>query len=372
MVFKVVILINGLVKKCMHLISIVVPVYNVRNYIKQCLDSIIFQDYSNFEIILVDDGSNDGSEDICDEYAKKYNNVQVVHIENAGVSNARNVGISHCSGEWIFFVDSDDWVSPNALSVLYNQITPDTDLVVGTCVKAYKDHFEDDTSNDIHYGDFGVSERLIDLLSSCILNISSSNKLFPKDMRSGPQLTYPVLKLYRKSIIDKSCLKFSTSLSLGEDKLFNFQYITSCIGKVKFINERIYYYRMRRSSASNNINDRLKKMSSYYSAISNEISKVGISELQKFLNINIVQMFWKQLQNTSHNLKICQLWDYTYKLHKSAEFIIIKNCIKKVNVQYYSNRKAKFIVVLLKCKCLFLLTLIFRVLGNESVQLLFD
>ena len=372
MVFKVVILINGLVKKCMHLISIVVPVYNVRKYIKQCLDSIIIQDYSNFEIILVDDGSNDGSEVICDEYARKFKNVQVFHLENAGVSNARNVGMSHCLGEWVFFVDADDWITPNALSVLYSQITSDTDLVVGTCIKAYTDHFEDDTSNDVQYADFEVSERFLDLLSSCILNVSSSNKLFPQDMRSGPQLTYPVLKLYKKKIIDKFGLHFSTSLSLGEDKLFNIQYIKSCSGIVKFINERVYFYRMRKSSASYSINDRMKKMSSYYSAISNEIYNSGISGLYKFLDINIVQMFWKQLQNTSHVLKISKLWDYTCKLRKSDEYVFVLKCIKNVNIQSYSNRKARLIVFLLKCKCFFVLILIFKLLGNKSVKFLYE
>ena len=91
-------------------ISVIIPVYKVEQYIRQCLDSVIGQTYQNLEIILVDDGSPDGCGMICDEYAKKDSRVIVVHQENQGVSVARNVGIEMATGEWIMFVDPDDWL----------------------------------------------------------------------------------------------------------------------------------------------------------------------------------------------------------------------------------------------------------------------
>ena len=92
------------------LISVIVPVYNVENYIAQCIESVIKQTYTKFEIILVNDGSKDNSGKICDEYALKDERIKVIHKENAGVSSARNVGIKQSKGQWITFIDSDDWV----------------------------------------------------------------------------------------------------------------------------------------------------------------------------------------------------------------------------------------------------------------------
>ena len=101
-----------------ELISVIVPVYNVRRYLRQCLKSLESQDYPSFEIVLVDDGSTDGSGRICDEYVSKDARFSVVHQRNAGLSAARNVGLAHANGRYVSFVDSDDWVSPYYLSML--------------------------------------------------------------------------------------------------------------------------------------------------------------------------------------------------------------------------------------------------------------
>lgn len=94
-------------------ISVIVPVYNAEKTLRQCVDSILMQEYRNFELILVDDGSKDTSPQICDEYAAKDNRVKVFHKANGGVSSARNLGLDHAQGEWITFIDSDDYVTSN-------------------------------------------------------------------------------------------------------------------------------------------------------------------------------------------------------------------------------------------------------------------
>lgn len=91
-------------------VSIIVPVYNIESYVKKCINSLIDQTYKNIEIILVDDGSTDGSSVICDEYSNKYENVIVIHQENQGLSGARNSAIRRVTGEYIMFVDGDDWI----------------------------------------------------------------------------------------------------------------------------------------------------------------------------------------------------------------------------------------------------------------------
>ena len=94
----------------MKIISIIVPVYNVVQYLDQCVSSLVHQSYSAIEILLIDDGSSDGSAEICDEWSKKDSRVRVFHTENRGVAHARNIGLTHAKGNYIGFVDSDDWV----------------------------------------------------------------------------------------------------------------------------------------------------------------------------------------------------------------------------------------------------------------------
>ena len=104
------------------MISVIVPVYNVEKYIRRCIESILIQEYRNFELILVDDGSTDSSGDICEEYAKDNNRITVIHQENKGLSGARNTGISNAKGEWVVFIDSDDYISEDYLEYLYSLI----------------------------------------------------------------------------------------------------------------------------------------------------------------------------------------------------------------------------------------------------------
>lgn len=101
------------------MISVVVPVYEVELYLRRCINSIMNQTYESFELILVDDGSTDGCPQICDEYADKYGNVYVIHKNNGGLSDARNVGTLAARGEYVTYIDSDDYVSPDYLEVLW-------------------------------------------------------------------------------------------------------------------------------------------------------------------------------------------------------------------------------------------------------------
>lgn len=123
------------------LVSIIVPVYNVAPYLRRCLDSIINQTYSQLEIILVDDGSTDDSGDICDEYSRKDNRIKIIHKPNGGISSARNTGLEVAKGEYIAFVDSDDWLDLHMYESLIAafQAFPDADLVTCGIIKEYDD-----------------------------------------------------------------------------------------------------------------------------------------------------------------------------------------------------------------------------------------
>lgn len=112
-------------------LSVIVPVYNVENYLNKCVDSILRQNYKNVEIILIDDGSTDKSSMICDDYKNKYTNIHVIHKKNGGLSSARNAGLDVCTGDYISFIDSDDWIEQEMYNVMVNRaVDTNSDIVI--------------------------------------------------------------------------------------------------------------------------------------------------------------------------------------------------------------------------------------------------
>lgn len=123
--------------------SIIIPVYNVEKYICQCVDSVLEQNYSDYEILLIDDGSNDNSPEICDEYVNNNHEIYVFHKTNGGLSSARNFGLDHCRGEYIVFLDSDDWIKPGSLERINECIgTCCPDVIISTMCEVYDDREE--------------------------------------------------------------------------------------------------------------------------------------------------------------------------------------------------------------------------------------
>lgn len=218
------------------LISIIVPIYNVEKYLNKCIDSIISQTYKNIEIILVDDGSPDNCGKICDEYAKKDNRIKVIHKENGGVSSARNVGIENSNGEWIAFVDADDWIEKEYIFSLANK-AKDENADIALC-----------TYNR-------VTGNIIEKIN----NFNKKNELNAEEyliMALNPQtgFGYCWIKLFKKNIIKDT--RFDRSLLVAEDALFNIQ-ISKNINKAVVLSENLYNYR-------NNENSVVKKFDEKY------------------------------------------------------------------------------------------------------------
>ncbi|MEN2436115.1 glycosyltransferase family 2 protein [Weeksellaceae bacterium A-14] len=180
-------------------ISIIIPVYNSEKYLRECLDSVLAQTYSDFEVLLIDDGSTDASGKICEEYAFKDARFKVFHKRNGGVSAARNLGLDYAKGEWIAFVDSDDKVLENYLVDLVKYIDEETDLIIQGFQKIKK--------NTIKY-DIGINN----------ITVVDFHKLFEeiKIIDFG----YPFSKFYRRSIIKSYNITFPTQTSQAEDLLF--------------------------------------------------------------------------------------------------------------------------------------------------------
>ena len=202
------------------MISIIVPVYNTRQYLSNCIESILSQNFSNYELLLIDDGSKDGSGAICDEYAKKDTRIRVFHKENGGVSSARNLGLDHASGEWIYFVDSDDQVLPGGLQTMVDFISDDVDIVLG----GYKRY---DESGHVVYE---IDDRVV-----CIMDKKETlSTLYERHEKYYNYLCYGCIRLLRNKIIQKHNLRFDTSLRIKEDTLFLTQYICRSNGKTRY------------------------------------------------------------------------------------------------------------------------------------------
>ncbi len=137
---------------CYLRFSVIIPVYNVERYLKECIDSVLKQDYLNYEVILVDDGSTDSSGTICDLYAEKYKKVKVIHKKNGGLSDARNAGLSMAQGEYIIFVDSDDWIELDALNnfdkCLENTEIAKPDIVITRMTENYMSNNSEKTNDE--------------------------------------------------------------------------------------------------------------------------------------------------------------------------------------------------------------------------------
>ena len=210
----------------MPIVSIIVPVYNVEKYINRCIDSILAQTFNDWECILVDDGSPDKSGDICDEYAARDSRIRVIHKQNGGVSSARNAGLDVAHGEYIYFIDSDDYVELEALELLLSKAKQsEADIMVHGIV------------NDYIYKQSSTAVKYVSLPEkdySTILEMADRWGL----------LKGPVNKLFKNSIIKNKSLRFDESISYGEDTKFTFEYLVHC-HSIAFVPRHLYHYCFR-------------------------------------------------------------------------------------------------------------------------------
>jgi len=222
----------------MSVISIIIPVYKVEKYLPRCLDSILAQTFADFECILVDDDSPDNCPAICDEYASKDNRIVVIHRDNKGVAVARDTGLKKAQGEFIYFVDSDDWIEPKSLELLYKkQQETDADIVLGSIKNIF----------------LWKTETYI-------------NPEIPSDM---PPIVYfllygfkgPVAKLFKKSLFQNYTIP---DAHVGEDLIVNAQIFSIVsFGKLQKIDEIVYVYDRRTDGVISNTIKSMKNYDSY-------------------------------------------------------------------------------------------------------------
>ena len=220
-------------------ISVIVPIYNVERFLTDCLESFCAQTFDDFEVLLVNDGSKDGSGAICDEYAKKDARFRVFHLKNGGVSRARNFGLNQALGEYVCFVDSDDWVSPSFLEVLLSMMERGGEL----CICAFRSSCEGSAGTEVQDSLFlprGGTEALVPLDTR-----GEEDFLF---LNSQGRFNSPWAKLYKRSILEQHQIRFLEDMHYGEDVVFNYTYLPF-VSSVAVSSLGYYYYRIQREGA---------------------------------------------------------------------------------------------------------------------------
>lgn len=186
--------------------SVIIPVYNAKETLRRCLDSLVGQQFSNYELLLINDGSTDGSDAICREYASTYSCVRYFAKENGGVSSARNLGLEQAKGEYILFVDSDDYVSADYFATLSSALKNDTaDLLMFGYSNFGGVSTEWDTGEFYEDSEIGIAERVSSTVQQYLFSSLWS-------------------KVFKKQIIEQYNMRFGNDLAIGEDQAFIFTY----------------------------------------------------------------------------------------------------------------------------------------------------
>lgn len=284
-----------------ELISIIVPIYNVEKYLKQCINSIINQTYKNIEIILVDDGSPDKCGEICDEYSKKDDRIIVIHKKNGGLSDARNKGIDIANGEYLTFVDSDDFVENNYIEKLYNSIklnnakiaqcgiskvNESSEIIEKLC---YEESFVK-TSYEILNNWYG--KHLIE-------NVVVWNKMYAKELFKD--IRFPVGKIHEDEFTTYKLIYFSKKVTIICNPLYNYRQNNDSIMGKKFsikrldlleaLEQRIQFFKEKNEKDlyENVVRVYIKQLRMYYIKTRKYISnsnKIQKEIIEKYKEIN--------------------------------------------------------------------------------------
>ena len=318
-------------------VSIIVPVYNVENYIERCLNSLVNQTFKDIEIITINDGSTDKSLELINKYVKEDIRVSVIDLGDEGVSYCRNLGVEKANGKYIMFVDSDDWIDFNMVEVMYKKAEENNiDLVMCSYIREFKDHSKEKIFNlpeEIIYKEDKVKNELLRKLVGPV-----------KEELSNPEMLDALGtvwgKLYRADILKENKLKFVDLNEIGsaEDTLFNI-FTFNYLSKVMFLNKHMYHYwRDNPKSVTSQYNPKLKEQRKvFFKYISDFIKENNFEQVfEEALNNRIcTSVLGLGLIECSKNNKISRI-----NKIKNIKIIIneeyIRNAYKNLELKYFS------------------------------------
>lgn len=255
------------------LISIVIPIYNAEKYLEECLNSIKNQTYKNFEVIMVNDGSKDESETICKRFLEYDARFRYFTKSNGGVSSARNLGLDNVKGDFITFIDSDDWIDEKHLELLINSIKKTNSDIVVSCYKEFDNNI--DTYYTIVY-----TKQEKNLLNFEKMNRDDFLTIFPKLMSLNVCFNNAVAKLFRKELVNN--LRFDTSIKYGEDLDFYFSLYLN-VESISYVDELTYVYRIHGDSTTSNFNQEYAEQElSIFKKMFKKIQEIGLPTIHYF------------------------------------------------------------------------------------------
>ncbi len=293
-------------------VSVIIPVYNVENYIEECIKSVLTQNYDNYEIILLDDGSTDNSLEICKKFEDDIK-IKIIHNQNHGVSITRNEGINIANGEYIIFIDSDDCISYTFIEDLVEAIEKnDADIAICGYTRNRLE-LNKDEGNDI----------------SIIQADDYLNMLFKNNLSE----CYVWNKIFKRNIIINSNIYFPECISIWEDMYFLINYLNN-INKVAIINKKLYFYRIRMESTINN-SDTTSKIEEKILILKlikeNCRGKISVEE-QKILEKKYISSLLRYLMKCNKEKNIYQKKEILKKIKNSESFMFLN---RKEKIKYY-------------------------------------
>ena len=227
------------------LIGVIVPVYKVEKYVAECIESILAQTYTNFRLILVDDGTPDNAGKICDEYAKKDSRITVIHQENAGVTRARARGVEEATDcEWITFVDGDDTIPNTAIATLYEANSENTDIIIASAEHLVYDNADNliEKIEPLHYIDGIITtEEYLEILFRENYNTKNGVAISPA----------PWAKLFRSKLFKESTLNTPRDIVIAEDLIMNINLALQTRNNIQIVSKTTYNYRVYSNNTSN-------------------------------------------------------------------------------------------------------------------------
>lgn len=278
------------------IISIIVPVYKVEKYLHRCLDSIIVQTFTDWECILIDDGSPDNSGAICDEYASKDSRFKVIHQENKGVSAARNAGLDAAKGTWIGFVDSDDWVEPRMYQLLYQGIeTSNVDIITCNCF---------------------LEQRNCSIEKNVFTFVDAQENLYSLVMSQRQGWLF--ICLFRREIIASYNIRFPSDIGILEDEIFQIEFFLHA-NKAFYIPEYLYHYNLiNENSATYSFNkEKAFQIIMANEKIYNIAKKNNLNDFEAKLNFRFAKSKCWFLRKTKNlNTELITVWNGK-KLYKA-------------------------------------------------------
>lgn len=309
-------------------VSVIVPVYKVEKYLDRCVESIVNQTYENLEIILVDDGSPDNCPAMCDKWAERDNRIKIIHKENGGLSDARNKGIDASTGDWIYFLDSDDYIENNTIEKMMSAAVENgADMAVSMYYEIKKGVIKE----------YHCSDR-IEIMSPDEYML----KLYETDLAEKDYFLLTALIISCNKLIKKNCfcsLRFPKG-KLHEDEFTTYKFCCSC-DKIVFMDTQFYYYEQRDESIVHNRNN--KENFVYLDALCERLEyfeRAGNEKLITLAKIHLLAAYMKHILVARFELKDSALAENLKKKYNVLYDEVISSDVK-TNI-YFVKRKSLF------------------------------